>query len=85
VVCRSQGNANSISSDGVPLELVNLDFCGVSAPTGLTDLCKTSLVRIVCNPRMLALSCVDQICVNSVFGVVHTLSTKSDKKKGVEH
>jgi hypothetical protein len=35
--------------------------------TGLTGLSRTSLVKIVCNPHMLELSCVDQICVNNYF------------------
>ena len=64
MACRLQDNPRSASSDGVPPELVVLDFRGVSASSGLTGLRRTSLVRIVCDPRVLVLSCVDQNCVN---------------------
>ena len=53
------------SSDGVPPELVVLGFRGVSASSGLTGLRRTSLVKIVCDPRVLVLLCDDQNCVNT--------------------
>ena len=65
---RLQDNPKSTSSDGVPHELMVLGFRGVSASSGLTGLRRTSLVRIVCDPRVLAHSCVDQNCVNILFG-----------------
>jgi len=64
VACRLQDNPISASSDGVPPELVVLGFRGVSVSSGLTGLRRTSLVRIVCDPRVLVLLCVDQNCVN---------------------
>ena len=72
MACRLKDNHRSASSDGVPPELAVLDFCGVSAPTGLTavgatgltGLREASLVKIDCDLHMLAHSCVDRICVN---------------------
>jgi len=36
---------------------------------GLTGLCEASLVKIDCGLRVLAHSCVDRICVNTVVQI----------------
>jgi len=68
VACQPQDNPRSTSSDGVLLELAVLGFCGVSAPTGLTGQRRGATSDDRCNLRILALSCVDQIYVNILFG-----------------